>query len=151
MKEFDDERYKKYLGVIYKWNKTAQTHLAVRIYDIRSEIYSNETYYVFGIGVSDFLEDDGYDVSKDWTYDKKYTIKQQREMRDIMKGVAHSTKISLDDFSELNRLLKEAGAKKVFLHPAKYWYKKETQYNLCEQLVVIQDEEIKTNKDEKEK
>lgn len=65
MKKYRDERYEKYLNIIFDWNEKLPDPVSsgVVVYDIRKELYNNNTYYVFGIGVSNFLEEKGYDMS----------------------------------------------------------------------------------------
>lgn len=142
MKKYNDERYQKYLHIIYEWTRTIESCYTVRIYDIRKEQYRDNSYYVFGIGCSNFLEPDDYDLKKDWCIgDTPMKNKEQKEVRDIVKMMCKDDRISLDDFERLNKDLKEAGAIKVYLHPATYDYKGHEMRDNDMQLIVIQDED----------
>ena len=66
-----DETYDKFITIIYKWSERKKTHRSVGIYATRHGVYDEQEYYVLSIGVSTFLEADGYDPEKDWINDPK--------------------------------------------------------------------------------
>ena len=114
-----DETYDKYVTIVYNWSETKRTGTTVRIYKPRHEMYSENEFYVLGIGVSNFLESDGYDPKNDWVNDSKFKDNEY-EPKNIVKWLCGSNWISIDDLYELSNLLKETGAKEVYLHPSFY-------------------------------
>ena len=62
--------YDKYEYIIYKWSETVKVNTTVRIYGERRTQNTDDIYYVYGIGVSDFLEPDNYDRVKAEEYDR---------------------------------------------------------------------------------
>ena len=120
-----DEIYDKYEYIIYKWCETKPINQGVRIYGPRNEYYGDEQFYVFGIGVSNFLEPNDYEKSglKSFTDKVVKDASQDEQPYDpvkILKTICGSNRITLDDLHELSTLLKEAGAKEVYLHPS-FW------------------------------
>ena len=133
-----DETYDKYVTIVYNWSETKRTGTTVRIYKPRHEIYSENEFYVLGIGVSNFLEPDEYNPKKDWVNDSKFKDNEY-EPKKIVKWLCGSNWISIDDLYELSNLLKEAGAKEVYLHPS-FWIDNKVLVENCkkdEWLVVI--------------
>lgn len=119
--------YDKYEYIIYKWSETVKVNTTVRIYGERRTQNTDDIYYVYGIGVSDFLEPDNYDRVKAEEYDRlwfKDNEEAYKEYKDIAGWLFGNNYVSLDDLSRLNNELKEAGAKEVFLHPS-FWMSSE--------------------------
>ena len=79
-------------------------------------------YYVFGINANNFIEPD--------EYPENHREKYIEELKDI--HMENLVEIFLDRrdhrdmeyFIELNNLLKDAGAKRVWIHPSEKWDKK---------------------------
>lgn len=116
-----DEIYDKYCHIIYKWSETVRVNVTVRVYAERKAEHSDDMYYVYGIGVSDFLEPDKYDRVEQTKYYKEGLSDEAYEDFLKISGVLYGNNyISLDDLNRLNNELKEAGAKEVFLHPSFY-------------------------------
>lgn len=115
----NDEIYEKYVSIVYEWAQI-KTNTTVKIYRNRHEIYSENEYYVLGIGVSNFLEADRYDPEKDWVNDLNLNPDTTYNPKELIKFMWGSCFISIDDLHELSNQLKEAGAKEVYLHPS-YW------------------------------
>ena len=116
-----DEIYDKYCHIIYKWSETVKVNVTVRVYAERKAENSDDMYYVYGIGVSDFLEPDNYDRVEQTKYYKEGLSDEAYEDFLTISGIMFGNNyISLDDLSRLNNELKEAGAKEVFLHPSLY-------------------------------
>ncbi len=115
-----DSTYDKYVTIAYNWSERKNTHRSVRVYRTRNEKYSDNLYYVLGIGVSDFLEADGYDPEKDWVNDPNLNTDTDYNPKELIKKMCGSTFISVDDLKELSDELKSAGASEVYLHPS-YW------------------------------
>ena len=134
-----DEIYDKYVTTVYNWSETKRTNTTVRVYKPRHEKYSEKMYYVLGIGVSNFLEAQGYDPKEDWVNDPNINTNIDYNPKELIKWVCGSAFISIDDLYELSNLLKEAGAKEVYLHPS-YWTDNKAlldHYTADEWLVVI--------------
>lgn len=134
-----DETYDKYMNIVYKWSEDKNTNTTVKIYKPRHEIYGEKEYYVLGIGVSNFLEANGYDPEKDWVNDPKINTDVSYNPKDLIKFMCGSSFISIDDLYELSNSLKEAGASEVYLHPS-YWTDNKAlldHYNADEWLIVI--------------
>lgn len=133
-----DETYDKYVDIVYNWSQTKRTNTTVRVYKIRHEYYGKGEFYVLGIGVSNFLEANGYDPEKDWVNDPKIN-KDDYDPKELLKYMCGNSWISIDDLHELSNLLKEAGAKEVYLHPS-YWTDNKAllnHYTADEWLIVI--------------
>ena len=134
-----DEVYDKYVHIVYEWSQTKNTHTTVRVYSLRHEKYSEKEYYVLGIGVSNFLEANGYDSEKDWVNDPNLNHDTEYNPKELIKWMCGSCFISIDDLYELSNQLKDAGAKQVYLHPS-YWTDNKAlldHYTADEWLVVI--------------
>lgn len=115
-----DEVYDKYVKIAYYWCEDKKVNRGVRVYAPRKEIYVNDVieYYVIGIGVSNFLEPDGFD-------EKKYEIYRENtdEHHDPMKCLkilCGSNRLTIDELYDLSNKLKEGGAPEVYLHPS-FW------------------------------
>jgi hypothetical protein len=133
-----DETYDKYVDIVYNWSQTKRTNTTVRVYKIRREYYGKGEFYVLGIGVSNFLEANGYDPEKDWVNDPKIN-QDDYDPKELLKYMCGNSWISIDDLHELSSLLKEAGAKEVYLHPS-YWTDNKAllnHYTADEWLIVI--------------
>ncbi len=133
-----DETYDKYVDIVYNWSQTKRTNRTVRVYKIRHEYYGKGEFYVVGIGVSNFLEANGYDPEKDWVNDPKIN-QDDYNPKELLKYMCGNSWISIDDLHELSNLLKEAGAKEVYLHPS-YWTDNKAlleHYTADEWLIVI--------------
>lgn len=133
-----DETYDKYVDIVYNWSQTKRTNTTVRVYKIRHEYYGKGEFYVLGIGVSNFLEANGYDPEKDWVNDPKIN-QDDYDPKELLKYMCGNSWISIDDLHELSNLLKEAGAKEVYLHPS-YWTDNKAlldHYTADEWLIVI--------------
>lgn len=133
-----DETYDKYVDIVYNWSQTKRTNTTVRVYKIRHEYYGKGEFYVLGIGVSNFLEANGYDPEKDWVNDPKIN-KDDYDPKELLKYMCGNSWISIDDLHELSNLLKEAGAEEVYLHPS-YWTDNKAllnHYTADEWLIVI--------------
>ena len=115
-----DSTYDKYVTIAYNWSERKNTHRSVRVCRTRNEKYSDNLYYVLGIGVSDFLEADGYDPEKDWVNDPNLNTNTNYNPKELIKKMCGSSFISVDDLKELSDELKAAGASEVYLHPS-YW------------------------------
>ena len=134
-----DETYDKYVDIVYDWSQRKKTHTTVRVYKVRHEYYGEGEFYVLGIGVSNFLEAEGYDPKKDWVNDPNINKDKEYNPKELLKWMCGSSFISIDDLYELSNLLKEAGAKEVYLHPS-YWTDNKAlldHYNADEWLIVI--------------
>lgn len=138
MKKFEDERHKRYMHIIYEWNRRHGLQHGVGLYDIRKEQYGPEDFYCFSIAKSNFAEPDNFDskIAEDGL---------SEEAIKLIKFAACDERLDLDMLSELNDELKAAGAKRVYLHPDNYFIKKrnwteERQFGV--QLLLIQDEDI---------
>lgn len=134
-----DELYDKFVSITYNWSQTKKTYTTVRVYNPRHEKYGEKEFYVLGIGVSTFLEANGYDPEKDWVNDPKLNYNIDYNPKEHLKYMAGDAWISIDDLHELSELLKEAGAKEVYLHPS-YWTDNKAlldHYTPDEWLVVI--------------
>lgn len=114
-----DETYDKYVTIAYNWSERKNTHSCVRVYNLRHGIYDEQEYYVLGIGVSTFLEANGYDPEKDWVNDPDIN-KSGHNPKELIKWMCGYCFISIDDLKELSDELKNNGAKEVYLHPS-YW------------------------------
>lgn len=116
-----DETYDKYMDVAYHWSENKNVNRGVRIYAVRNEYYGDKQFYVLGIGTSNFLEVNGYNKSKeDWIEKAEEKGGLDYDPRRILKTLCGSNWVSIDDLAELSNLLKEAGAKEVYLHPS-FW------------------------------
>ena len=115
-----DETYDKYVTIVYNWSNTKKTYSTVRVYSTRHEMYGEQEFYVLGIGTSKFLEANGYDPKKDWVNDENLNPDTDYNPKELLKYHTCNAWISIDDLYELSNLLKEAGAKEVYLHPS-YW------------------------------
>ena len=142
MKSYNDKRYQKYEHIIFDWWQKIPHNFCMGICDIRKRYYEEEDYYVFKIGNSCFIEPEYFERNPDITED---------EIR-FEKMCCWDNFISLDNLSDLNNLLKEAGAIKVYIHPSEYMYQGKPTGRLMdyiprrredELLIVIQDEEYK--------
>ena len=135
-----DEIYDKYVTIAYDWSMRKETHATVRVYNPRHQMYGEQEYYVLGIGVSTFLEPNGYDPEMDWVNDPELNLSAgEHNPKELIKWMCGSCYISIDDLYELSNLLKEAGAKEVYLHPS-YWTDNKAlldHYNSDEWLIVI--------------
>ena len=115
-----DEIYDKYVSIVYNWAMN-HTNSTVGLNMPRHQIYSENEYYVLGIGVSNFLEAKGYDPEKDWVNDPKLNPSAgEHDPKELIRWMCGSCYISIDDLHELSEELKAAGAKEVYLHPS-YW------------------------------
>ncbi len=126
-----DSTYDKYVTIVYNWSERKKTSTTVRVYKPRHEIYGEKEFYVLGIGVSTFLEANGYDPKQDWVNDSS--------SKELLKFMTGNSWISIDDLHELSEELKKAGAKEVYLHPS-YWTDNKAlldHYNKDEWLIVI--------------
>lgn len=116
-----DEIYDKYVNIVYNWAERKNTNRTVRIYKPRHAIYDEQEFYVLGIGVSNFLEANGYDSEKDWVNNIELNSgKDEYNPKELIKWMCGSCFISIDDLKELSDELKNNGAKEVYLHPS-YW------------------------------
>lgn len=119
-----DANYDKYMLIAYNWSERKSTHRSVRIYRPRHGVYDEQEYYVLGIGVSTFLEADGYDPEKDWVNDPKFNPSagdsDDYNPKELIKWMCASCMITIDDLHSLSEELKAAGAREVYLHPA-FW------------------------------
>lgn len=115
-----DSTYDKYVTIAYNWSEKKKTHRGVKVYRTRNEKYSDNLYYVLGIGVSNFLEADGYDPKNDWVNDPNFNIDTDYNPKELIKFMCGSSFVSVDDLKELSDELKAAGASEVYLHPS-YW------------------------------
>ena len=115
-----DSTYDKYVTIVYNWSERKKTYTTVRIYKPRHEVYGEQEFYVLGIGVSTFLEANGYDSKKDWVNDPKLNPDADYNPKELIKYMAGDAWISIDDLKELSDELKAAGASEVYLHPS-YW------------------------------
>lgn len=134
-----DDTYDKYVSIVYNWSQTKKTYTTVRIYGTRHEVYGEQEFYVLGIGVSTFLEANGYDPKKDWVNDPNLNTDTDYNPKELLKFATGDAWISIDDLHELSEELKKAGAKEVYLHPS-YWTDNKAlldHYNADEWLVVI--------------
>ena len=138
-----DATYDKYVTITYNWSMRKRTNTTVRVYGIRHEYYGPGDFYVLGIGVSNFLEADGYDPEKDWVNDPKisnYNVRDKSyDPKELLKMMCGDSWISIDDLHELSEELKAAGAREVYLHPS-YWTDNKNllnHYTQDEWLVVI--------------
>ena len=135
-----DETYDKYVTIVYNWSERKKTHRSVKIFRPRHGVYDEQEYYVLGIGVSTFLEADGYDPEKDWVNDPKLNPgNDDYNPKELIKYMCGSCVISIDDLKELSDELKAAGASEVYLHPS-YWTDNKAlldHYTADEWLVVI--------------
>ena len=126
-----DSTYDKYVTIVYNWSERKKTSTTVRVYKPRHEIYGEKEFYVLGIGVSTFLEANGYDPKQDWVNDSS--------SKELLKFMTGNSWISIDDLYELSEELKKVGAKEVYLHPS-YWTDNKVlldHYNKDEWLIVI--------------
>ena len=134
-----DSTYDKYVTIVYNWSERKKTYTTVRIYNPRHEIYGEREFYVLGIGVSKFLEANGYDPKKDWVNDPNLNTNTDYNPKELIKYMTGNAWISIDDLKELSDELKAAGASEVYLHPS-YWTDNKAlldHYNKDEWLVVI--------------
>jgi len=134
-----DSTYDKYVTIAYNWVTRKKTFTTVRIYNPRHEIYGEREFYVFGIGVSTFLEANGYDSKKDWVNDPQLNPDADYNPKKLIKYMTGDTWISIDDLKELSDELKAAGASEVYLHPS-YWTDNKAlldRYTPNEWLIVI--------------
>lgn len=115
-----DSTYDKYVTIAYNWSERKNTYRGVRVYRTRNEKYSDNLYYVLGIGVSTFLEANGYDPKKDWVNDPNLNTDTDYNPKELIKYMTGNAWISIDDLKELSDELKAAGACEVYLHPS-YW------------------------------
>lgn len=115
-----DETYDKYVTIVYNWSERKKTYTTVRIYNPRHEVYGEREFYVLGIGVSTFLEANGYDPKKDWVNDPNLNTNTDHNPKELIKFMTKDAWISIDDLKELSDELKDAGAPEVYLHPS-YW------------------------------
>lgn len=115
-----DETYDKYVDIVYNWSETKKTYSTVKVYNTRHEMYGEQEFYVLGIGTSHFLEANGYNPKEDWVNDKNLNPDVDYNPKKLLKYHTYNAWISIDDIYELSNLLKEAGAKEVYLHPS-YW------------------------------
>lgn len=115
-----DSTYDKYVTIAYNWSERKNTYGGVRVYRTRNEKYSDNLYYVLGIGVSTFLEANGYDPKKDWVNDPNLNTDTDYNPKELIKYMTGNAWISIDDLKELSDELKAAGASEVYLHPS-YW------------------------------
>lgn len=113
-----DEIYDKYVSIVYNWSQRKKTYRTVRVYEPRHEVYGEREFYVLGIGVSTFLEANGYDPEKDWVNDPKLNTDPSHNPKDLIKFMCGNAWISIDDLHELSEELKQAGAPQVYLHPS---------------------------------
>lgn len=133
MKKYGDEQYKKYEWIIYQWTEKVDSKHGLRVFGVRRELYAEQNdFYVFGIGVSDFLEPKSYDPEED------IATKLDPSDRSTIKYMTCSDRITLDDITELNRQLKEAGAKKVYLHQSTWMDGKREKAVLGEIIIAIE-------------
>ena len=134
-----DETYDKFITIIYKWSERKKTHRSVGIYATRHGVYDEQEYYVLSIGVSTFLEADGYDPEKDWINDPKLNPDTEHNPKELIKWMCGSCMISIEDLKELSDELKAAGAPEVYIHPS-YWTDNRSlldHYKSDEWLIVI--------------
>lgn len=136
-----DEIYDKYVTIVYNWSMRKKTNTTVRVYGPRNEYYGPGKFYVLGIGVSNFLEANGYDPEKDWVNDPKMNHSKDKgyDPKELLKMMCGDSWISIDDLHELSEELKAAGAPEVYLHPS-YWTDNKNllnHYTQDEWLVVI--------------
>ena len=140
MKNHRDERYQRYLNIIFNWSERHPLQHGVQVQQVRKELYGPEDFYCFGIARGNFVEPKDYDESKEIQIDDK--------SKKLVKIACCDERLDLDMLEELNKELKAAGAKKVYLHPdERRIYKenrlpfdKETPFGT--QLLLIQDEEV---------
>lgn len=113
-----DKLYDKYMHVIYQWHESIRVNTCIRVYEDRKAMNSDDMYYVYGIGVSDFLEPANYDRD----CEKQHSMELLGEAYDdyeLIAGIMYGNNhMSLDELADLNSRLKEAGAKEVFIHPS---------------------------------
>ena len=110
MKDHRDERYQRYLNIIYNWSERHPLQHGVQINRVRKELYGPEDFYCFGIARGNFVEPEDYDEEKEIPLDD--------ESKKLVKFACCDERLDLDMLEELNKELKAAGAKKVYLHPA---------------------------------
>lgn len=122
-----NEIYDKYLSIAHEWAHSKEVHInrGVRIYSVRNEIYTDDKFYVLGIGTSSFLEPNNYNPENDWVLkDFPNGIEQEGDepidVKGIVKFMCGSSKLTLGNLTDLYNQLKEAGAEEVYLHPAFY-------------------------------
>ena len=109
MKSTQDEIYKKFTSIIYEWCEKHLQQSGVCLERPHKEMYGDEEFYAFKIGRGNFVEPHGYNPKKDaWLTEKQ---------KSTIKWVSYSERLTLDALTELNELLKAAGAKTVYLHP----------------------------------
>ena len=151
-----DKVYEKYKNVIYKWHEKIRVNTCMRVYSERYALNSDDLYYVFGIGVSDFLEPDCYDREAEKSYDMALLGDAYEEYSAIAGVIYGNNHVSLDELADLNNRLKEAGAKEVFIHPSFYMSKSpfliypmpeseevmETMYKNAEHIHIHRNDEI---------
>ena len=136
-----DETYDKYVTIVYNWSERKKTNRSVRVYRTRHAIYDEQEFYVLGIGVSNFLEAEGYDPEKDWVNNPELNPGKEDgyNPKELIKWMCGNNRISIDDLKELSDELKAAGAPEVYLHPS-YWTDNNAlldHYTADEWLVVI--------------
>ena len=109
MKSTQDEIYKTFTNIIYEWCEKYMPQYGVALERPHKEMYSDEDFYAFKIGRGTFVEAHGYNPEKDaW---------MSEEQKRMIKWCCCSERLTLDALTELNELLKAAGAKTVYLHP----------------------------------
>ena len=109
MKSTQDEIYKTFTNIIYEWCEKYMPQYGVALERPHKEMYGDEDFYAFKIGRGNFVEAHGYDPEKDaW---------MSEEQKRMIKWCCCSERLTLDALTELNELLKAAGAKTVYLHP----------------------------------
>ena len=133
-KYYEDENYKKFSPIISKYC------VGYHIYPPRKDLYQMKDYYVFGINANNFIEPDECPEN----HKEKYI----EDLKDIhMENLAEifldrRDHMDMEYFIELNNLLKDAGAKRVWIHPSEKWNKKtnmsEPVQSIREWLIVIE-------------
>lgn len=123
-----NEEYDKYVSTAFRWSKGKNINHGVTVYDIRHEKYTDNEFYVIGIGLSDFIESDGYTLDKDPVMK---TNSKTVDAKKIAKMLCGSKRLRLSELSELDGKLKEAGSKAVFIHPS-YWTDKDGREHIKE-------------------
>lgn len=148
-----DEIYDKYVTITYDWSQRVKTNRTVRVYRPRHGVYDEQEYYVLGIGVSTFLEADGYDPEKDWVNDPVLNPPATKpyDPKELIKWMCGSSMITIDDLHGLSEELKAAGAREVYLHPA-FWTDNKAlldHYIQDEWLIVIPKDNEQSEQEEK--
>ena len=118
-KYYNDVNYNKFSTIACQYCNGYMT------YPPRKDILAKKSYYVFGIHTNHFVEPDDYPEGETERYVNELRELKMDNLAEIFLG--RRDWMDMDYFIKLYNLLKDAGAKNVWLHPSEKWNSKTKQ------------------------